>query len=94
VPSSSVLCPHCSYEISSYTELVEVLESGGHCLLCGGIVAEEPLRSALDAFTDEEILAAGVQRAEDEADLAEEENTLEGDPDFGDEGEEEEDPLF
>ncbi len=87
-------CTHCGYEISSFTEALEALEGGCRCLLCGGELSRTELEAAVDGWKDDRLLSEGEQRAETEADLAEEEDLHEGVPDFGDEGEDEEDPLF
>ncbi|MBC8328635.1 MAG: hypothetical protein H8E31_07800 [Planctomycetes bacterium] len=87
-------CLQCEYEISSFTEALEALEGGCRCLLCGSQLAREELVAAVDRWKDEELLRVGEQRAQTESEFAEEEELHEGVPDFGDEGEDEEDPLF
>jgi len=88
-------CPHCGYEIGAYAEALEALEGGSVCLLCGGQLDPEQLQAAVDGWKDESILEEGGQRAETEgAYLDEEEEMFEGSPDFGDEGEDEEDPVI
>lgn len=88
-------CPHCHYEIAVYSEALEALEGGAVCLLCGGKLDREALQQAVDGWKDEAVLAEGVVRAETEgAYLDEEEEMFEGTPDFGDEGEDEEDPVL
>ena len=86
-------CALCGYEILTYAEAVEAIENGGHCLLCGGALDAEGLRSLLDAWSDDEILAEGARRAEDEEEFADEELWLDSGPDFGDDGEDEDDDL-
>ncbi len=92
--SAPVPCPHCGYEIATFAELLEALEGGARCLLCGGALEPGGLEAALDAWSDEELLAAGEEKAEIEEEIAGEEELFEGTPDFGDEGEDEEDPLL
>ena len=76
-------------------EALEALEGGSVCLLCGGQLDQEQLQAAVDGWKDEAILEEGGQRAETEgAYLDEEEEMFEGTPDFGDEGEDEEDPVI
>jgi hypothetical protein len=88
-------CPHCGYAIGAFAEALEALEGGCICLLCGGQLDQEQLRAAVDGWKDEAILVEGAQRAEAEGEfLDEEEELLEGSPDFGDEGEDEEDPML
>lgn len=87
-------CPNCQYEIRTYSEAVEALEAGARCLTCSAGLDQAALEAWLDAWTDEEVLAEGAERAAAEVDLDEEEALFDGIPDFGDEGEEEEDPLF
>jgi len=87
-------CRHCGYEISSFTEALEALESGGRCLLCGGVLDRDELVKAVDGWKDADLIREGEERAATEAEFAEEEELHEGSPDFGDEGEDEEDPLF
>lgn len=87
-------CPHCGYEIGAFAEALEALEGGSVCLLCGGQLDQERLQAAVDGWKDEVILEEGRQRAETEGSyLEEEEEMFEGTPDFGDEGEDEEDPV-
>lgn len=89
------LCPHCGYAIGAFAEALEALEAGGICLLCGGQLDQEQLRAAVDGWKDEAVLIEGAQRAEFEGEfLDEEEELLDGNPDFGDEGEDEEDPML
>ncbi|RMH05326.1 MAG: hypothetical protein D6702_00625 [Planctomycetota bacterium] len=87
-------CSHCGYEITTYTEAVESLESGCRCLLCGGELPRAALEEAIDGWSDEALFAEGGRRAEDEAELAPDLEQEEADPDFGDEGEEEDDPVL
>ena len=86
-------CPMCGYEIASYGETVEALENGGRCLLCGGDLSRERLRELLDRWNDDSILEEGAARAVDEGELEEEEAWLDSGPDFGDEGEDDDDEL-
>ncbi len=79
--------------MSAYSELLESLEGNGRCLLCGGDVAVDALTQAVDSYPDTNLLAEGIERAESEADFAEEDEILEGSSDFGDEGEEDDDIL-
>jgi hypothetical protein len=93
--SSPPSCPHCSYEIVTYTEALEALEGGGLCLLCGGKIPMNQLIQAVDGWKDDAVVQEGVQRAEVEGEFQDEEDEMfEGTPDFGDEGEDEEDPLL
>ncbi len=93
--SSPPTCPHCGYEIATYSETLESLEGGGICLLCGGEMDVEALTAQVDGWRDASILAEGEQRAETEGEfLDEEEELFEGTPDFGDEGEDEEDTML
>lgn len=84
-------CPHCGYGLASFSEAVEALEAAGACAMCGGIIPVVLLEAAVEAWTDLELLAEGVERAEVDADLAEEEEWESAGPDFGDDGEEDED---
>ncbi|PCH83584.1 MAG: hypothetical protein COB96_00495 [Planctomycetota bacterium] len=90
----SAICQHCGYQISTFTEALESLESGGKCLLCGGSIDSEKLAKVVDSFSDSELLSEGSERAEEEGDLAEEDEFIAGPQDFGDDGEDEEDPLL
>lgn len=87
-------CPHCGYEIGSFTEALEALESGCRCLLCGGSLDRADLEELVDRWEDEQLIREGVERSRADEDQAEEENLFEGVPDFGDDGEDEEDPVF
>ena len=87
-------CPMCGYEIATYSETVEAVENGNHCLLCGGDLDADKLKEALARWDDETVLAEGAARASDESELAEEEAWLDAGPDFGDEGEDDEDELL
>lgn len=88
-------CAHCGYEIGTYAEALEALEGGAICLLCGGALDRDALAAAVDAWSDERVAEEGELRAETEgALLDEEEELLDGSPDFGDEGEDEEDPVI
>ncbi len=92
---TSFTCPHCGYEIAIYTEALEAVVGGGVCLLCGSDLPLEDLEAAVAQWDDEAVVAEGAQRAEDEADyLSENEEIFEGTPDFGDEGEDEADPVL
>lgn len=93
-PPTHVECPQCGYEIASYPEALEALEAGCRCLLCSSELDADELEAAVDAWSEEEILAEGELRALDEEDVAREDSLFEGVPDFGDEGEDEEDPLI
>lgn len=90
----ALACPACGYEIVTYAEAVEAIENGGKCLLCGGGLDEVGLRQLVERWSDAEILDEGAQRAEDEEEFAEEEAWLDSGPDFGDDGEEEDDELL
>lgn len=87
-----VECPHCGYEIATYSEAVEALENGARCLRCGGGVALPQLEEAVDSWSDERTLEEGARRARMEGDDDGEDDLFEGVPDFGDEGED--DPVF
>ncbi|HEX9794183.1 MAG TPA: hypothetical protein VGC54_09405 [Planctomycetota bacterium] len=89
-----IRCAHCDYEICSYSEALEALEGGAACLLCGGALDAAALAAAADSWTDAELLAEGTDRAATEADVDDDEDLFEGVLDFGDEGEDEEDPVF
>ena len=52
------------------------------------------LERAVDRYSTEEITDEGKERAEAETEIAEEEELLDSSPDFGDEGEDEEDSIF
>lgn len=84
-------CPHCGYGLASFSEAVEALEAAGACAMCGGIIPLVLLEAAVEAWTDLELLGEGAERAEVDADLAEEEDWESAGPDFGDDGEEDED---
>lgn len=88
----SVECPHCGYEIATYRETVEAVESGGRCLLCGGVLDMERLEDSLEDWGDNAVLEEGLEKAEAEVDVQEEDDLFEGVPDFGDDGEDE--PVF
>ncbi|MCH2101627.1 MAG: hypothetical protein MK209_06865 [Planctomycetes bacterium] len=93
--SAPLTCPHCGYEIGAYAEALEALEGGSVCLLCGGELDQEQLQAAVDGWEDKSVLEEGKKRAETEGVyLDEEEEILEGTPDFGDDGEDEEDPVI
>jgi hypothetical protein len=94
MPTSPVECPHCGYSLATFAETVEALEGEGKCLLCGGEMNLKDLEAAVDKFSTKEIKDEGKERAEAEAEIAEEEELLDSSPDFGDEGEDEEDPIF
>lgn len=83
-------CPHCGYGLASYAEAVEALEAAGVCAMCGGIIPMELLEAAVEMWSDVELLSEGAQRSADEAGLAEEEDWESAGPDFGDDGEEDE----
>lgn len=94
MPPTPYECPHCGYEIGTYSEALEALEGGALCLLCGGPLQEDALEQAVDSWREADIFLEGQNRAEAEAELEEDEDLFEGVPDFGDEGEEEEDPML
>lgn len=88
-------CSHCNYAMTSYAEALESLEGGAVCLLCGGQLDKAVLSRAVDQWKDEALVTEGEERANTEgAYLDEEEEMFEGTPDFGDEGEDEEDPVL
>lgn len=87
----SIQCPHCGYGLLSFTEAVEALEAAGACAMCGGIIPTELLEAAIELWTDAELLREGSLRSVDEAGLAEEESWESAGPDFGDDGEEDDD---
>ncbi|KAA3615166.1 MAG: hypothetical protein DWQ01_00130 [Planctomycetota bacterium] len=87
-------CPHCGYEIATYSEGLEALESGARCLLCGSQLQEEALARMVDSWSEADLFQEGQDRAEAEAELEDDEDLCEGIPDFGDEGEEVEDPML
>ncbi len=93
--SASPTCPHCGYEMATFSETLESLEGGGICLLCGGEMEIEQLTIQVDAWKDASVLAEGELRADTEGEfLDEEEEMFEGTPDFGDEGEDEDDAML
>ena len=87
-------CPHCNYTLASFAEIIEAIEGGGICLLCGGLIEKDELSKAADLFSEEDIANEGSEKAKAEADIAQEEGLLESYPDFGDEGEDEADPVL
>jgi len=88
-------CSQCQYEIATFSEAVEALEGGARCLLCGGSLSTDALTKAVDSWSDTKVAEEGALRAEAEADVQEEEEVLfEGTPDFGDDGEDVEDPIL
>jgi hypothetical protein len=87
-------CAHCGCEISTYTEALEALEAGGRCPMCDSRLDLDALEVLVDGWDEEELVAEGSQRSADLADFDEEEDLFEGVPDFGDDGEEDEDPLI
>lgn len=90
-----VCCSLCSYEVLTYSDAVEALEGGARCLLCHGKLDGEALKKAVDAWEDEAILEEGRTRAKDKSEWLEENEWIESDMDFGDEGEDdEEDPAL
>ena len=89
-----VQCPHCDYALASFSELIEALEGGGKCLLCGGLIEKKELSTTADLFSAEDIAIEGRDKAKAEAGIAQEEDLLESSPDFGDEGEDEADPVL
>ena len=84
----TIACPHCGYGLASFAEAVEALEAAGACSMCSGIIPLELLEAAVELWSDAELLQEGGQRAHDEAGLAEEEDWESAGPDFGDDGEE------
>lgn len=85
-----VRCALCSYEVLTYSDAVEALEGGSRCLLCHGKLDGEALKKAVDSWEDEAILEEGRTRAADKSEWLEENEWIEGDMDFGDEGEDDE----
>lgn len=83
-------CPHCGYGLSSYAEALEALEGGGACSMCGQPIPLELLEAAVEGWSDQELLREGAGRTADVAELAEEEDWESAGPDFGDDGEEDE----
>ena len=94
MPTSPVECPHCGYSLAIFAETVEALEGEGKCLLCGGEMDLNELERAVNRYSTEEIADEGKERAQAETEIAEEEELLDSSPDFGDEGEDEEDSIF
>lgn len=86
----SLACPDCGYEITEFSEAVEALEDGGACPVCGEALDEELLEKAVDDWDDFHALREGAERAEDLGALGEEEEWLDAGPDYGDDGEEDE----
>lgn len=84
----TIQCPHCGYGLVSFAEAVEALEAAGACSMCGGIIPVELLEAAVELWADGDLLGEGRLRAADEAGLAEEEAWESAGPDFGDDGEE------
>lgn len=87
----TIQCPHCGYGLVSFAEAVEALEAAGACSMCGGIIPLELLEAAVELWADADLLKEGSERAADEAGLAEEEAWESAGPDFGDDGEEDDD---
>lgn len=83
-------CPDCGYAITQLAEAVEALEAGGNCPTCGASMDQDALEAAVDNWDDFLALREGAERAGDEAELLKEEEWIEAGPDFGDEGEEDE----
>lgn len=79
--------------MTTYSEWVESIESGGRCLLCGGAMDLETLQRLSSNFQDADVLEEGAERAQSEAEWLEEEEALESEHDFGDSGEDEEELL-
>lgn len=52
------------------------------------------MSTTADLFSAEDIANEGRDKAKAEADIAQEEDLLESSPDFGDEGEDEADPVL
>ncbi len=86
-------CEHCGYQLDNFAEALEALEGGGNCMLCGGLIDRKSLEILVDSFSDEQVSEEGSQRFENEGELLDEEELLDGPQDFGDEGEDEEDRL-
>lgn len=82
-------CPHCGYGVTGAAEAIESLEAGGLCPMCGDLIPLELLGAAVEAWEDAEILAEGAARSRDAAEAGEDEEWLSAGPDFGDEGEDE-----
>ena len=93
MPRPRIECTHCGYEIETFVEALEALDSGAHCLLCSQDLDAIALNKAVDGWKDSALLQEGEKRAADEAEVAEEDALFEGVPDFGDEGEDEEEAL-
>jgi len=88
-----IQCAHCGYEIETFVEALEAMESGAHCLLCSQDLDAIALSKAVDGWDDGDLLQEGEKRATDETEVAEEDALFEGVPDFGDEGEDDEEDL-
>lgn len=80
-------CGLCGYEVVTYSDVVEALESGSKCLLCGGSLDIEKLKHAADHWDDLEILKEGGARALDEQEWHDDQEWVDSGHDFGDEGE-------
>jgi hypothetical protein len=93
-PSGPVTtCSLCGYEVVTYSDAVEALESGSKCLLCGGALDGAKLKHAVDHWDDLDILDEGRARALDEQEWHEDQEWVDSGHDFGDEGEDEEDEI-
>ena len=93
MPRPRIECAHCGYEIETFVEAVEALESGAHCLLCSQDLDAVALSKAVDGWNDGTLIKEGEKRAADETEVTEEDALFEGVPDFGDEGEDDEEDL-
>lgn len=86
-----VECPTCGYAVASRAEAVEALEAAGACPMCGETMPIERLEAFTESWEDAGAIEEGAARAADAAETAEEEEWLNAGPDFGDDGEEDED---
>jgi len=80
-------CSLCGYEVVTYSDVVEALESGAKCLLCGGRLDPEKLKHAAEHWDDLDILKEGSARARDEQEWHDDQEWVDSGHDFGDEGE-------
>lgn len=87
----NLTCADCGHEITEFSEAVEALEDGCACPVCGEPLDEATLEAAVDGWDDFRALREGAERAEDLEALGGEEEWTEAGPDFGDDGEEDED---
>ena len=86
----AIECPHCGYGLTSFAEAVEALEAAGACPMCGRTIPLILLEAAADLWNDADALGEGEERAADAPGLAEEEAWESAGPDFGDDGEDDE----